>query len=486
MDPITIMALGMGASALGGVIQAYMSAENRGANQDELNKIKDLYNQIKPPDYNVAIDAPPDVHMQNLALPQFAQELKQPSFNFKNITADDQKLLGKFNPDIARYIPEVASTTIGRTADMKSGRDAQLRALQRYQAVGEGEFDPQYQEMVAKAQQQALGKARGQNEAILQGAARRGVQNSGLTMANQQAASAQAMNTLADTGLSAASQSYQNRLGALASGASLGGQIQGQDVELQQRNADIINAFNQRMQSGQQNYENNRANAANNAQQYNLNAAQQVSNYNAGLAGDDRRRQDDLLKFLYNAQAQQQGRGDQLAQQQYGNQVNQLQYNNGLATNLANWHAAQRQYQNNLKTQQFNNAFTKANGQTGPMMGQINMNTGNTQDINNAIQGIGNIGVMGAQGMMQQSNNNQFNANQANMAHYKNSGNWMSKGQLDYYRDNGTLGGYEAPGQAPAQNTQAVNDTGMSLTDNSSYSGTKRYKKDPWDAEGYA
>lgn len=394
MDPITI---GIAISAVSGLVQAYNSEQARGASKSELKNLEALFNSIIPPDYDLSITDPPELHEEKLALPQFSSDVALPKFNLDKLSPEKLTLVGKYVPEVAPYVAEAKSTTIQKTGDMALGRDAQKAALQRFQQIGAGEFDPEYQEAVTKASRAAQADAQSRQASILQDFARRGQSGSGLNLAAQLGGSAQAMDREAMTNLGAASESYRNRLNALSQGASLGGQIANADTDLQARNADIINSFNQRMSTTGQAWANNRANVLNDASRHNLGVEQGLANQNVANANEAARynqgRQDDLTKYNYAAGVNQQARNDQNQKYTYGAKVDAQQNSNNLAMDKYRIAVDEKDRKNSLLAQQYSDRLSQAGLKAGAAHNSIANRISATRDINSAIGGLGEAGA---------------------------------------------------------------------------------------------
>jgi hypothetical protein len=444
MDPITIAAIGT--MAVSGLVQLYNSERARGASKARLAQIEAMYNKIIPPDYDLRIQDPPQLHEETLKQPEFSGSMAAPKFNLEKLTPDQFKQVGQMVPEVAPLIKEVAPQTLQRTDDMNLGRDAQLNALRKFMDIGGGEFDPQYQEAVQRAARQSQTQAQSREESILQDFARRGQGGSGLSLAAQLGASRQAMDSGAMANLSAASEAYRNRLNALSQGAQLGGQISAQDLSMQERNADIINAFNQRMSQTAQAQANQRANVLNQAQQYNLGVSQDLANRNTSNANEfslqNQQRLDNLAKYGYDVAAKERARLDDLNQQKYQNTVNERNYQNQMALSKYNINSGEIDRLNKLRQQMFENEMNKSNAKAG-IGSQFNaMDIGAAQDRNAAIQGLSNIAGLYAQ---QSSANNRAQADrtrQADLANYQQTGNWMTDDQMDDYKKRQQSYGY--------------------------------------------
>lgn len=318
MDPILGGLAAGGVIALGsGIAQWLNSDAARKASQEEIARVKELYSKIN-----------------------------QPSFNTADLTPQDFKVVQQYVPEQARYIAEQNPKLLSAdTEGAKAGIQAQMQALQGLREAATGK-NPAEQAALSNTLQQSAEQAGAQNQAILQGMARRGMSNSGLGLATQLQSGADQMGRAAMAGNQQAMAAYQNRLNALRGGAEIGGQVYNQDVGLQGKNADIINAFNTRSASRQQEALNQTRDINNQSQMYNVNQAQDIANRNVGQ----------------NNQYQQMNRnyGNQMAQQGYMNQMDYARGQQGLAS------------------------MQNANTLSG------------AADKNAAIQGVTNAGVTGA------------------------------------------------------------------------------------------
>lgn len=300
-----LVAGAIAAPIIGGLLQYQASKEAQAATAAERARIQDLINKVS-----------------------------DPQFDMSQFTPEEYQIVGKYAPQAIPAIQEAAPQLVKQSAAGLQGQDATLSALQQLMNTGRTGTDSQSQALIAQAQRQAQIQNQGQQESILDSLARRGGGvGSGLGFA-QALSSQQGANQAASTsGTNAALAAYENRLNALKSAGSLGSQIQQNDMNLQGKNTDIINAFNQRMASMQNQNALANTNNINEAQRLNLGAAQNTADQNVALRN--------------NAVAQK----NQLAQQQY------------------------------------NNAMGKIGLQTGNMNASIQDKQSNTMNNNNAIQG---------------------------------------------------------------------------------------------------
>lgn len=379
-------------TVVSGLVQYYQAEKARGESKAKLDSIEKKFNELTPPGYDLSIMDPPALHQETLQSPKFSAELQSPQFISTAFTPENLKSVGDMIPHLAPIIKEIAPTVIKVSDDMKKGRQAQLTALDKLTKVGEGGFDPEYQQKVQQAQQAAQSQARAQQQTLADTYNRRGIGGSGLELAQAMQGNASAMNSAAQSNQQAATDAYRNQLAALSQGAALGGDIYSQDQSLQGQNAAIINAFNQRTSAAQQMWEQQNADTMNQAQAQNLQNQQRIADTNVGnrnqAALADRNRLDDLTKYGYQNQLGQQQRQDNIAIQQYQNQLGERNYQNSVAQSLADWQRQQRDYQNDMKQTIFANKMGILGGQTGLANTQSNATLQTAADKNKAIAGV--------------------------------------------------------------------------------------------------
>lgn len=379
-------------AVVSGLVQYYQAEKARGAAQSKLDSIEKKFNQMVPPDYDLSILQPPALHQEVLQSPKFAAALESPQFISTAFTPENLKSVGNMVPQLAPMIKEIAPTVIKVSDDMKKGREAQLKALDKLTKVGEGGFDPEYAQKIQQAEQKSQQEARALQQTLADTYNRRGIGGSGLELAAAMQGNASALDRAAATNQQAATDAYRNQLAALSQSAALGGDIYNQDQGLQSQNAAIINAFNQRTSAAQQMWEQQNADTMNQAQAQNLQNQQRIADANVmnrnQAALSDRSRMDELAKYNYANQQQQQQRSDSLAQQQYENKLGERNYQNQVAQSLADWQRQQRDYQNDMNQTIFANKMGILGGQTG-VAGQQSQNILQTAaDKNRALGGV--------------------------------------------------------------------------------------------------
>jgi hypothetical protein len=387
-----------GAMVVGGLVQAYNSEKARGASKERLREIEALYESITPPDYDLSITDPPRMHQETLQMPQFGSMEAAPKWDMKKLEPRELKLMEKFTPQIAPMVYEENPTLIKKSEDMKMGAAAEKKALRRFMDVGEGDFDPIYQQRVKEARDRAQAEAQSRSDSITQDFARRGIGGSGMELAAKMGGASQAMDRNAQMGMQAEAQAYQNQMQALAQGAQLGGQIQDRDISLQGRNASIINDFNQRMSKRHQQWNQMRADQLNAADLRNIQEAQRISDQNTMTQNQyDQRHQsrmDDIALKNYQAKVDEMNRQDALSKWRYNAEGQERAYRDQANIMSAKWRQDEKRYGNDMQTQIYNNQLAKAAGKAG-ISGQMSqMDMQGARDRNSAIQGLANMGMM--------------------------------------------------------------------------------------------
>lgn len=428
MDPVTGSILAV--MTISSLAQAYNAERARGADKRKLKELQDTFDRIKPPNYTLPITAAPQYHEEALQQPQFSQALQNPQFLASRFTPEDFKVVGQYAPELAPYVAQAAPETVKQSREALGARDAQKKALERYMAMGETGDDAISAQAGAMAAQQAGMDARARSQAIMQDFQRRGQLGGGMQLASQLQGNAYASQQEAMARMQAASDAQRRRLEALASGASLGGQIYGQEMDLASRNANIINQFNREMANARQNWENQRAGTLNDAQLANLRNAQDIANRNVmGRNAAEQfniGRADDITRYNTQFAQNQQARDDRLAQLKYENAAKERDVYNQTQLAKANWARQQNQDLNRILGQQFSDQMAHAQGRMGINQAQREANRMYTQDINQGIQGFGNVLATGGDYYRGSRNMSRQNVAADDRAQYERTGQWMS------------------------------------------------------------
>lgn len=311
--PIAIAAAATVGSAL---LQWYNSSQAAQASAEERAKVEELLSQIN-----------------------------EPGFDLNKITPEQFSVVAKYTPETVPTIAEAAPTVVKAASEgAQTGRAAQRKSLERMLQQAESGTDPIYEAAQRKAARSAAGTAASSRASLSDQFARRGAMNSGLQFAGNQAAIGSAETAQAIAGEDAAANQFARQQAAQQNAANLGGQMFGQDVGIEQTNANILNSFNQR--AVQNAMEANQFNAQQkwNAQLQNQNLAQDVANRNVtqGNAAQYENRdygnkmQQQAYQNKLDKLRIQQGIGSQNAQDAYGNAAQQNQAISGLAGGIAN------------------------------------------------------------------------------------------------------------------------------------------------------
>lgn len=234
-------------------------------------------------------------------------KVRQPDFDPSQLTPEDYQVVGKYAPQVAPLVEEVAPQVIkGQSADALKGRDVEKEMLEELLQRARGGEDPLANIERNKAARQASQNAQSQRATLEAQMARRGIAPGSLAQyaasmgANQDAALREAM-----AGEAAAENALKRRDAAIGQSANLAGDIRNSDLDIERRNADIINAFNQRVANTKNDYNRYAYGTLNDASKYNLGVSQDLSN-----RGVDTRNR--AKEFTMN-------RGDKNAQQNFQN-----------------------------------------------------------------------------------------------------------------------------------------------------------------------
>lgn len=147
-----------------------------------------------------------------------------------SIAAED---LPQFKQMVAEQVPQ-GDKIVG----LGQGRSAQSEAINRLGAfVDQGGLDAQARAGNEEALGQADQRAQGARGALQQQYARKGMGGSGTELASNLQANQAAANQGRQSSLDIAGQARQRALGALNTQAQVGGQMRGQDIDVESKNA---------------------------------------------------------------------------------------------------------------------------------------------------------------------------------------------------------------------------------------------------------
>lgn len=265
------------------------------------------------------------------------EKINQPNFDPADLDYEDYKVVSQFVPEVAPYVEAIAPQAVQvNSEDAKQGRMAQRQALEQMMQMARSGKDPLTEIAQAQASRKAAGDAQSARATLDQTMNRRGVgPGSGLQYAGNQAAISDAFMADALAGEQAAADAANRRMSAGNQAANIGSNLYGQEMSLAEKNANIMNDYNRYLRDSKQTWANQRANTLNSANQLNFQNAQDIANKNTGLTNQE--------KIARNAQ----------------------------------------------KQQIFDNELSKARGAAGLSDQRVNDINANTQQQNQAVQGLG-------------------------------------------------------------------------------------------------
>lgn len=395
-------------AAAGALAQLYQSEKARKASAERLAEIKAAFDALVPPKYNLTPMDPPKF---------ITSKVKEPDIDYSKMTPEQFKLVGKYSPQLAPHIAEKNPKLVEDTAASREGRDAQLSALRKLRQVASSDQDPELQQQLDEASKRAQVDAQSRQQSVLQDAARRGSMDSGTALAASLQGGSDAMERSAMESSNAAVAAYKNRLSALRDSASLGGQVRGDEMEMESRNANIINDFNTRTSARRQAWEDQRVAMLNDAEIRNLDSEQRVSNANV----------DQNNRFAFGER----DRHDRLMQDRYARQVDERGFQNEMIGRTADWKKGERDRGDDLADRMYKYDFDKLAATTGVAYAQDNRAMQGAQDRNAAIQGLTNAGVSAYQ---YNDSNNRANAAEDRAdrrAYFERHGKWEDEDKDD-------------------------------------------------------
>ena len=190
--------------------------------------------------------------------------------------------VAQLNPELETAVNLGPSEMAGIATD-PALRQAQLNALAKLQEVGAaGGRDAQFLAEQSQLESDINRNLRGQQEAIMQNLATRGMSGSGQELVARQMSAQDAANRQAQMAMDAKAQAQQRALQALMQSGQLGGQMQAQDFGQAAQKAQAADAIARFNAANQQDVMSRNIGAKNQAQQYNVGNAQNIANQNVG------------------------------------------------------------------------------------------------------------------------------------------------------------------------------------------------------------
>ncbi len=211
------------------------------------------------------------------------KDLKLPTADELKVQLTQMVNNGDMTPEHAQAILQDQSGLTNISLDPRL-KQAQMDALQGLQDISSGGgLTDMDRSQLAEIQSQEAGQARGAREAILQGAEARGVGGSGLELLSQMQNQQDAATRQSARDTSVAGMAQQRALQALQGAGQLGGQIGQQQFGQQAEIAKAKDAINQFNTQNQNQFSLANQQAANQAQQFNLQKQFQANQYNTDV-----------------------------------------------------------------------------------------------------------------------------------------------------------------------------------------------------------
>ena len=205
--------------------------------------------------------------------------MKQPEFDFSQITPEQFQVVGKYVPEVASYIQEAAPQVMqGQSA----GREAEKEALNRWLEMSRSGRDDIFDIQQRQAARTAAGEQQAQIASLQDLSQRQG----GGGLPEGAALRAIMSNRSGELAQQGALDAANRRTQALQQVGTLGGNIRAADQSLEEKNANIINDFNRRLADNGNQYNQYKTGVLNNAQLANLAQAQKISDANIGARNE--------------------------------------------------------------------------------------------------------------------------------------------------------------------------------------------------------
>lgn len=298
---------------------------------------------------------------QAIIAQQILNEIAESPVTSRPLILEKYKQAGVLTPQLESLI-EAGPSEVAKITEDPALKDAQMQALTSLSQRAKGGLSPEDRAALAASREQVQGDVESKRQQIMQQMAMRGQSGSGADLAAQLLASQQGAQRQSEEGRELAALASRRALEATSALGGLGGQIRGQDFDINRARsaaADELSRFN--VQSAQANQMRNIA-AQNAAQEFNLQNLQNIGNINVAQSNQELQRQrqaeaDDWTRNLQRAQVRSGGSAN-LANTlgQSANQQAQSAYNlfGGIGQGLAGVGQAQQQQSNYdkwLKTQ---------------------------------------------------------------------------------------------------------------------------------------
>lgn len=289
----------IGAAVIGGIASAYASNQSADANQDaidaqlkaqgvqesERKRISKLISELQDPEYSRKLSKE-EIDSLFTYFPKISAYIAESAPEaLPYIASIAPKTIDRIKeevPQVEQIIREEAPKMVEKTTNAKEAQEAQRAALQALRKVGtEGDMISKSEQ--ARARETVATQEAGQRGALTEEMARRGQSGGGQELLMKLAGQQSSQQNMANMAMQSQEAAIRNRLGALAQGAGIGGQIYGQEMALANKNTDIINQYNQRNTAYSRQQEAKRIADQNAYQTRNANYARGLEAANTGI-----------------------------------------------------------------------------------------------------------------------------------------------------------------------------------------------------------
>ena len=212
------------------------------------------------------------------------------------------KQVVQMNPELESAVTLGPSVMEGVSTD-PALKQAQLKALQKLQGIADADgMDAQFLADSARLENDVNTNLQGQQGAIMQNLATRGMSGGGNELVARQMAAQQAANRHSQSALDLKAQAERRALEALMNSGQMAGNMQAQDFNQQSQIAQAKDAIGRFNAQNQQQVISNNTGIKNNAQLFNANNAQQTANQNTNLRNQQQLHNNELAQRNFNNQ----------------------------------------------------------------------------------------------------------------------------------------------------------------------------------------
>lgn len=257
----------------------------------------------------------------------------------------------ELQPELVDAVKLGPSATEGVTTD-QGARQAQLAALKSMQEIADGGgMNLTDKANLAKIQNDINANLQGQEGAIQQNMAAKGMSGGMSELVARNMAAQNAANRQSQQGLDVAAQAQQRALQAMMNQGQMAGQMQNQDFNQQMQKAQAQDAIAKFNAQNLQDTRNTNTATRNNAQQWNAQNAQSIAGQNTGLKNEAQKYNNNLPQQNFNNQMTRLGLGNQALGQMAQNEQNransQNQFVGGLISAAGQYYGGQNRKTNN-------------------------------------------------------------------------------------------------------------------------------------------